>query len=108
MYIRIFCIFVQVKTNLFMSNKRKNALKKHILLKGEGINQHTLYGNFTIEENANLYAELSLNKNGVLKHETPTGEFAEHKSLLIEKGNWVMGRQVEYNPFSQEISRIWD
>ena len=28
--------------------------KKHTLLKGEGTNQHTLYGDFSVEEVANL------------------------------------------------------
>jgi len=43
-----------------------------------------------------------------LKHEQPNGSFAEHQSLQVTKGNWVMGRQVEYNPFNQSVSRVWD
>lgn len=85
----------------------KNKQKKHILLKGEGVNQHTLYGDFQIEEKEE-FSELSLNSNGVLRHEQPDGSFGEHQPLQIQKGNWVMGRQVEYNPFNQNISRVWD
>jgi hypothetical protein len=86
-----------------MSTKKK----KHILLRGEGIHQHTLYGDFTIEESTD-FSKLTLSKDGVLKHEQPNGSFGEHKSLLIEKGVWVMGKQVEYNPFKGEVTRIWD
>lgn len=82
-------------------------LKKHTLLKGEGANQHTLYGEFTISDDLD-FAKLSLSKDGVLRHEQPNGEFAEHQPLSLEKGKWVMGRQVEYNPFNQQVSRIWD
>jgi hypothetical protein len=28
--------------------------------------------------------------------------------LEITKGNWKMGKQVEYNPFNQQVSRVWD
>lgn len=85
----------------------KNKQKKHILLKGEGVNQHTLYGDFQIEEKEE-FSELSLNSNGILRHEQPDGSFGEHQPLQIQKGDWVMGRQVEYNPFNQNISRVWD
>ena len=81
--------------------------QKHVLLKGEGVNQHTLYGNFTIDEKVD-FSTLELTKDGVLKHEQPNGSFAEHKSLKITKGNWVMGKQVEYNPFDGTTNRVWD
>lgn len=84
----------------------KQKKTKHILLRGEGINQHTLYGDFTIEESE--FSEIKLSKDGVLRHEQPNGEFGEHQPLKIKKGNWVMGKQVEYNPFKQEITRVWD
>jgi hypothetical protein len=86
-------------------NRKK--LKKHTILKGEGENQHTLYGEFTITEDVD-FAKLNLTKDGVLRHEKPNGEFAEHKSLAVENGTWVMGKQVEYNPFDQTINRVWD
>jgi len=81
--------------------------KKHTLLKGEGINQHTLYGEFMIEERED-FSELVVNKDSVLRHETPRGTFAEHMPLSVETGNWQMGRQVEFNPFDNKISRVWD
>lgn len=81
--------------------------KKHVLLKGEGINQHTLYGDFAIEVLED-FSRLKVTSDGVLKHETPSGQFAEHKSLKVVKGDWVMGKQVEYNPFTNNIGRVWD
>lgn len=80
---------------------------KHTLLKGEGINQHTLYGSFSIDEKNEL-TELDVLKDSVLQHEEPNGKFAEHFSLTIETGKWVMGKQVEFNPFSKKITRVWD
>lgn len=87
-----------------MKKKNKN---KHTLLKGEGVHQHTLYGDFTIEEKTD-FSELSLTEDSVLRHEHPNGSFGEHQPLQIEKGKWVMGKQVEYNPFTRTISRVWD
>jgi hypothetical protein len=86
---------------------KMKKLKKHTLLKGEGANQHTLYGEFTISDEVD-FAKLTLTKDSVLRHEQPSGEFAEHKALSIDTGKWVMGKQVEYNPFNQQVSRIWD
>lgn len=86
--------------------KRKKT--KQTILKGEGANQHTLYGSFLTEETLTDFAEISVKEDSVLKHEEPNGNFAEHKGLQVEQGNWVMGRQVEYNPFSQSVSRVWD
>lgn len=82
--------------------------KKQTLLKGEGINQHTLYGDFIAESIEKSFAKVVVNKESHLKHEEPNGKFAEHKGLMVEKGNWVMGRQVEFNPFKREISTVWD
>lgn len=80
--------------------------RKHTLLKGEGANQHTLYGDFEILEVE--MASITVTKDSLLKHETPTGKFAEHNTLAIEKGEWVMGQQVEFNPFDRSVSRVWD
>jgi hypothetical protein len=82
--------------------------KKHTLLKGEGTNQHTLYGNFMVEEVADFPA-IVVQKDSVLKHEQPDGSFSnEHKGLVVDKGNWSLGKQVEYNPFEQRITQVWD
>jgi hypothetical protein len=94
---------------------------KRILLKGEGRNQHVLHGTFSAEKSGEhvLHGEadiaepeeflrLTVTKDSLLKHEEPNGSFAEHNTLQLETGNWVMGKQVEYNPFKQSISRIWD
>lgn len=86
----------------------KKRTKKQTLLLGEGIHQHTLYGDFKIEPKPNDFAQFSVLEESLLKHEKPNGTFGEHKTLKVEKGDWVMGKQVEYNPFSQTVSRVWD
>ena len=88
---------------------KKTKKKKHTLLKGEGVNQHTLYGNFAIDESQSDFTDVLVEKDSLLKHEKPDGSFSnEHRTLLVEKGDWVMGKQVEYNPFSRQVTRIWD
>lgn len=92
-----------------MKNKKTPQKKtKHTLLKGEGIHQHTLYGEFEIVDNKNELSELVVTKDSLLKHEKPNGSFGEHKTLKIQKGNWSMGRQVEFNPFDKKVTRVWD
>lgn len=88
----------------------KKKLKKHTLLVGEGTNQHTLYGNFYMDlEDRTDFPQVLVKDNSELKHEKPNGAWSnEHKSLQVDKGSWVMGKQVEYNPFNRSVSRIWD
>lgn len=82
--------------------------QKHTLLRGEGTNQHTLYGDFMVEEVEDFPA-VEVLKDSVLKHEQPDGSFSnEHKGLQVERGQWSMGRQVEYNPFEGRITQVWD
>jgi hypothetical protein len=88
-----------------MKMKKTN---KHTILLGEGVHQHTLYGDFSIDIEAKQFSSLVVNSDSELKHETPGGQFAEHNTLKIGKGDWVMGRQVEYNPFKREVSQVWD
>ena len=87
---------------------KKKLKKKNIILKGEGVNQHTLYGKFKMEDNHSDFAEISVLEDSELKHEQPNGTFAEHNTLLIRKGEWIMGKQVEYNPFKRSVSQVWD
>lgn len=88
--------------------KSKKTKKQQVILKGEGANQHTLYGKFKIEDNHSHFAELEVLEDSDLRHEQPNGSFAEHNTLKVKKGDWVLGKQVEYNPFRREISQIWD
>ena len=81
--------------------------KKHTILKGEGANQHTLYGEFAIEDKED-YPRVNVMERTILKHEQPNGEFGEHKGLVVERGEWSVGMQVEYNPFDQKVTRVWD
>ena len=88
----------------------KNSFKnKKTLLVGEGINQHTLYGDFLVEDTITDFADVKVKETSFLKHEQPNGAWSnEHKTLQVEKGDWKMGKQVEFNPFSQRVSRVWD
>ena len=81
--------------------------KKHTLLKGEGAHQHTLYGKFEIKNDLTDFTEVDV-LECELKHELPNGTFGEHNTLNGESGEWVMGKQVEYNPLSRKVTRIWD
>jgi hypothetical protein len=89
--------------------KKEKVKNKYILLKGEGVNQHTLYGDFIVEENKdNEFVDIIVEKKSKLVHEKPNGDFAEHNTLIVEAGEWRMGKQVEYNPLTQKITKIWD
>jgi hypothetical protein len=81
--------------------------KKLTILKGEGANQHTVYGNVSYTSVAD-FMEIST-KDSKLFHETPIGGWSnEHKTLSIPNGRNVMGLQSEFNPFSGEVTRILD
>jgi hypothetical protein len=82
-----------------------------VILKGEGVNQHVLVGNFEADVNTatKTFTPISIKSDCLLKHEKPNGNWSnEHNTLKVEKGSYRMGRQVEYNPFKQSISTIWD
>lgn len=83
-------------------------MKKQTILVGEGVHQHTLYGSFKSNSEVTDFAEIEVLEETLLKHEKPNGEFAEHKGLKVEQGNWVMGLQVQYNPFTKSNIRIFD
>jgi hypothetical protein len=82
---------------------------KLTILKGEGANQHTLYGDISFQgKEVGEFQVMNLS-NTVLKHETPAGNWSnEHHTLSIPSGISVMGQQVEYNPFKHEVTRVWD
>lgn len=85
-----------------------NIKRNQTLLKGEGANQHTLYGKFKTEDTLEPFAEIMVLTDSELRHEKPDTSFAEHNTLRVDSGEWVMGKQVEYNPFSGNISQVWD
>jgi len=86
----------------------KTKTRKTILL-GEGKNFHSLVGKFEMEDTITDYAPIKVKENSLLHHEQREGVWSEeHETLLVDKGNWVLGIQKEYNPFSQSVSRVWD
>lgn len=87
---------------------RKTHTEK-VLLVGEGIHHHALVGKFEMEDTITDFAEINVKEDSMLHHRKPNGTWSnEHKTLPINKGNWVLGTQVEYNPFSGSVSRVWD
>ena len=83
-------------------------MKKQTILVGEGVHQHTLYGDFKSNSEVTDFAEIEVLGETIVKHEKPNGEFAEHKGLRVQQGKWVMGLQVEFNPFTRDTTRVWD
>jgi hypothetical protein len=81
-----------------VSEKRAKRQKRTVLLKGEGENRHVLYGESVVSQGVN-YRGFKMKADGLLRHEDPEGLHAEHRSIRIQKGEWVMGLQVEYDPF---------
>jgi hypothetical protein len=83
--------------------------KKKTLLVGEGVHQHTLYGEFVMDSESEGFVTIQVTKDSELRHEKPNENWSnEHKTLIIDKGNWVMGKQVQYNPFNQRVERVLD
>lgn len=84
-------------------------MKKLTILKGEGSNQHTLYGEFNVLDSSEDFKSIEVLEKSLLRHERPDGSFSEeHKTLEVEKGIWVTGKQVEWNPFISRTVNIWD
>jgi len=80
---------------------------KITLLKGEGAHQHSLVGKFNITSADTDFTEIDV-LEAKLIHELPNGTFGEHNTLNVESGEWVMGKQVEYDPMNRVTTRIWD
>jgi len=78
-------------------------MKSKVFIVGNGGHQHTLYGKFN-EKNSAIICQESCE----LRHETKNGVKGEHHALILEKGFWQQGEQVEFNPFNGLITRVWD
>lgn len=87
---------------------KKTSSKRNVLLEGEGVNLHVLHGEATVTRKKGGFDDIVLREDGRLAHETPEGEHAEHHTLPVPKGAWVMGQQVEFDPFERVITRVWD
>lgn len=84
---------------------------RNILLVGEGTNRHVLYGKADFYGNGR-FRGFEMRKDGLLRHEDPFGAHGEHSTLAVEMGCWVMGRQIEFNPFHfgshAVLTDVWD
>lgn len=100
-----------MKTQNKKQGKNKDNVKRTVVLTGEGANLHVLEGEYTevaISENKEETKRMFEVEEAFIKHETPSGEKAEHETLKVEKGMYVLGRQVEYDPMKRIITNIWD
>lgn len=90
----------------------KKTTKKLLILKGEGRHEHVLVGEeITYVEPAKgqPLSEIHVGRGGLLTHIDPaTGEHAEHNTISVDEGTWLVGRQVEFNPFDNSISNVFD
>lgn len=78
-------------------------MKSKVFIVGNGGHQHTLYGKFRSQDGTVICEE-----DCELRHETKNGAKGEHHTLILKKGTWEQGEQVEYNPFSKKVTRVWD
>ena len=84
-----------------MSNEKKT--KKLVLGEGEVIgHKHVLESKADITyERTSDHIKFMLNGLGVLTHD-------EHDRMVFEKGTYYSCNQVEFNPFSKTIERVFD
>lgn len=81
----------------------KQKAKRIVLGEGEIIgHKHILESDRDIEfEQTGDSIQFMLNSMGILTHD-------EHAKMVFEPGNYVSYNQVEYNPFDQSVSRVFD
>lgn len=86
------------------------VVKRFILLRGEGVHQHVIRGNIDVKTSEGNYIQYRvLDNNTILHHEHPNGTSSrEHQTLQVEAGEWVTGRQVEFNPLSGNKEDVFD
>lgn len=85
--------------------------KKNFIPVGRGSNAHVLYGDADFNDGGRMRG-FEMLSDGILRHEDMDGQPADHKTLAVEKGCWVIGRQVEFDVFAYDgmggITEVWD
>lgn len=83
--------------------------KELLILKGEGRHEHVLVADKIEYVEGDQLSEICVGRNGQLTHVDPlTKSPAEHNTIPVEEGTWLVGRQVEFNPFDNTISGVFD
>jgi hypothetical protein len=100
--------FISHVVNIKKHKMEKVETQKIVILEGEGTHRHVILGETIFNDHQAGFNTIRLKDDAVLGHETPHGAPGEHRSLPLEKGTWVMGRQVEFDPFEQRVTQIWD
>lgn len=77
--------------------------KKLVLALGESTHTHIIECKENIEYNQgeNEVIEFLLKDTGVITHE-------EHDRIVLDKGFYTKINQVEFNPFDNSISNVYD
>lgn len=81
----------------------QNKSKRIVLGEGEIIgHKHILESNKDIEWSQDINGiDFMLKDMGILTHD-------EHAKMVFQKGNYRSYNQVEFNPFDQTVSRVFD
>lgn len=87
-----------------------NNKQKVLILKGEGRHEHVLEADvLEYDKKEERLSSVTVGPNGLLTHVDPlTGDLAEHNTIPLEEGTWLVGRQVEWQPFENTISGVFD
>jgi hypothetical protein len=90
-----------------MSTNKMKQTKKLLILRGEGANSHVLVGEISHPDTDQL-SEIHVGAGGLLTHVDPQERPAEHHAIPVEEGTWLVGRQVEYSPFDNSVTNVFD
>lgn len=77
--------------------------KKVILATGEGANTHALNSKVPVEyvDMGNQTIKMIVKDQSLITHE-------EHGTIVLEKGVYYKTNQVEFNPFNNTVSYVFD
>jgi hypothetical protein len=80
------------------------SLKRVILETSEGANTHAVNAtNKPID-----YSQLENNAVMFIVHDKAVVTHEEHDKIVLDKGTFYKTNQVEFNPFDNTISRVFD
>jgi deoxyribodipyrimidine photolyase len=84
--------------------KELKKTKKLVLALGESTHTHIMHCEKEIEYDLDQNTEaikFVLRERGIITHE-------EHDRIVLEPGAYVKTNQVEFDPFNQTVSRVFD
>jgi hypothetical protein len=96
-----------LKKRMFQLNKtckmESKTAKRVVLATGEGANTHAINSKTPIEyqDMGNQTIKLTVKEQSVITHE-------EHATIMLLPGTYYKTNQVEFNPFNNTISYVFD